>query len=151
MLFQRGFVCMKTFKMISVSVISDNKEVPITIEDGIVINQENSSRSWILELFTDQKYENYFNELKMSNEVYDVKVIISYPENEPAHFEVVTYSVKKIGDHLSVLLKGTLKRVRRKYAESLLAELIEDGLTGADLLAKFENDMKTRPALKKNE
>ncbi|WP_277586759.1 YwpF family protein [Psychrobacillus antarcticus] len=142
---------MKTFKMISVSVISDNVEVPITIEDGIVINQENSSRSWVLELFTDQNYENYFTELKMSNEVYDVKVIISYPENEPAHFEVVTYSVKKIGDHLSVLLKGTLKRVRRKYAESLLAELIEDGLTGEDLLAKFENDMKMRPALKKNE
>ena len=92
--------------------------------------------------------KHYFNELKMSNKVYDVKVIISYPENEPAHFEVVTYSVKQIGDHLSVLLKGTLKRVRRKYAESLLAELIEDGLTGEELLSKFENDMKTRPALK---
>ncbi|MET0960701.1 MAG: YwpF family protein [Psychrobacillus psychrotolerans] len=139
---------MKTFKMISVSIISDHEEIPITIEDGIVINQENSSRSWILELFTDQKYEAYFNELKMSNKVYVVKVIISYPENEPAHFEVVTYSVKQIGDHLSVLLRGTLKRVRRKYAESLLAELIEDGLTGEDLLSKFESDMKTRPALK---
>ena len=142
---------MKTFKMISVSVISDNEEVPITIEDGIVINQENSSRSWILELFTDQKYEDYFNKLKVSNELYDVKVIISYPENEPAHFEVATYSVKQIGDHLSVLLRGTLKRVRRKYAESLLAKLIEDGLTGEDLLVKFENDMKTRPSLKKDQ
>ena len=141
---------MKTFKMISIKIISDNKEVPITIEDGIVINQENSSRSWILELFTDQKYETYFNELKEANNVYDVKVIISYPENEPAHFEVVTYSVKQIGDHLSVLLKGTLKRARRKYAESLLAELIEDGLTGEELLVKFENDMKTRPALRKD-
>ena len=137
--------------MISVSIISDNEEVPITIEDGIVINQENSSRSWILELFTDQKYENYFNELKTSNKVYDVKVIISYPENEPAHFEVVTYSVKQIGNHLSVLLRGTLKRVRRKYAESLLAQLIEDGLIGEELLSKFENDMKIRPALKKDQ
>lgn len=136
--------------MISLSIVSDHEEVPITIEDGIVINQENSSRSWVLELFTDQKYENYFNELKMSNDVYDVKVIISYPENEPAHFEVVTYSVKKIGDHLSVLLRGTLKRVRRKYAESLLAQLIEDGLIGEELLSKFENDMKIRPALKKD-
>lgn len=142
---------MKTFKMISISIISDHEEVPIAIEDGIVINQENSSRSWILELFTDQKNENYFNELKMSNEVYDVKVIISYPENEPAHFEVATYSVKQIGNHLSVLLKGTLKRVRRKYAESLLAELIKDGLTGEELLSKFENDMKIRPALKKDQ
>lgn len=142
---------MKTFKMISASIVSEQEEKPITIEDGIVINQENSSRSWILELFTDQKYETYFNELKKSNDVYDVKVIISYPENEPAHFEVVTYSVKQIGDHLSVLLKGTLKRARRKYAESLLQELIEDGLTGEELLAKFESDMKTRPALRKDQ
>ena len=141
---------MKTFKMISVSLIRNNEELPILLEDGIVINQENTSRSWILELFIDQKHENFFNELKASNELFNAKVVISYPENEPAHFEVATYSVKKIGDHLSVLLRGTLKRVRRKYAESLLAELIEDGLIGEELLTQFEKDMKTRPSLKKD-
>ena len=139
---------MKTFKMISVSLIRNNEETPIFLEDGIVINQENTSRSWILELFIDQKYEEFFNGLKESNEIFVVKVVISYPENEPAHFEVATYSVKHIGDHLSVLLRGTLKRARRKYAESLLADLLEEGLSGEELLTKFENDMKTRPSLK---
>ncbi|MEK4484626.1 YwpF family protein [Psychrobacillus sp. FSL H8-0484] len=141
---------MKTFKMISVNLIRENEEVPIAIEDGIVINQENSSRSWILELFIDQKFEDFFNELKSTNELFRAKVVISYPENEPAHFEVATYSVKRIGNHLSVLLRGTLKRARRQYAESLLADLIEDGYTGEELLAKFEHDMKTRPSLKKD-
>ena len=141
---------MKTFKMISVSLIRNNEETPIFLEDGIVINQENTSRSWILELFIDQKYEEFFNELKESNEIFVVKVVISYPENEPAHFEVATYSVKRIGNHLSVLLRGTLKRARRKYAESLLADLLEEGLSGEELLAKFENDMKTRPSLKRD-
>lgn len=141
---------MKTFKMISVDLIRDNEEMPIALEDGIVINQENTSRSWILELFIDQKYETFFNELKASGELFNAKVIISYPENEPANFEVATYSVKQIGDHLSVLLRGTLKRARRQYAESLLADLIEDGLTGEELLAKFEHDMKTRPRLRKD-
>lgn len=141
---------MKTFKMISVSLIHDNEEMPITIEDGIVINQENTSRSWILELFIDQKYEDFFNELKEKNELFNAKVVISYPENEPAHFAVVTYSVKQIGEHLSVLLRGTLKRARGQYAETLLSDLIDDGFTGAELLAKFEHDMKTRPTLKKD-
>ncbi|WP_342600155.1 YwpF family protein [Psychrobacillus sp. FSL H8-0483] len=141
---------MKTFKMISVNLIRENEEVPIVLEDGIVINQENSSRSWILELFIDQKFEDFFNELKSTNELFRAKVVISYPENEPAHFEVATYSVKRIGKHLSVLLRGTLKRARRQYAESLLADLIEDGYTGQELLAKFEHDMKTRPSLKKD-
>ncbi|MFJ7970133.1 YwpF family protein [Psychrobacillus sp. NPDC096389] len=139
---------MKTFKMISVDLIRDSQEMPITLEDGIVINQENTSRSWILELFIDQKHEDFFNALKTSGELFHAKVVISYPENEPAHFEVVTYSVKQIGDNLSVLLRGTLKRARRKYAESLLADLIEEGLTGEALLTKFEHDMKTRPTLK---
>ncbi|WP_144511984.1 YwpF family protein [Bacillus sp. FJAT-22090] len=142
---------MKTFKMISVDLIRDNKQTPIALEDGIVINQENTSRSWILELFIDQKYEAFFTELKASGELFKAKVVISYPENEPAHFEVATYSVKQIGEHLSVLLRGTLQRARRQYAESLLADLIEDGLTGEELLAKFEHDMKTRPTLKRDQ
>ncbi|MDF2068131.1 YwpF family protein [Bacillus sp. Cr_A10] len=139
---------MKTFKMISIDIIHEDEVVPISLEDGIVINQENTSRSWILELFIDKKYENLFQEFQSTNEILNVQVIISYPENEPANFEVVTYSVKEIGQHISVLLKGTLKHVRRKYAESLLEELIQEGLTGEELLAKFEKYMKTRPKLK---
>ena len=142
---------MKTFKMMSIDLIRDQEICPISIEDGIVINQENSSRSWILELFIDKKYEELFNNFQATNEIIHAKVVISYPENEPAHFDVLTYSVKEIGEHISVLLKGTLKRVRKKYAESLLAELIEDGLSGEELLSKFEHDMKTRPSLKKEE
>lgn len=141
---------MKTFKMISIDIIREKDEYPIQLEDGIVINQENTSRSWILELFIDKKYEEQFLQLQSTNEIVNAKVVISYPENEPAHFEVATYSVKEIGQHISVLLKGTLKRVRRKYAESLLAELIEDGLSGEELLSRFEHDMKTRPTLKKD-
>lgn len=141
---------MKTFKMISIAIIKDNEVSPISVQDGIVINQENNSRSWILEIFVEQTHEEFFNKLRLSNEVVNAKVVISYPENEPAHFELAVYSLKKIGEHISVLLKGTLKRARRKYAESLLAELIEDGLSGEELLAKFEHDMKTRPSLKKD-
>ncbi|MEI4768878.1 YwpF family protein [Psychrobacillus sp. FJAT-51614] len=142
---------MKTFKMISIDLIREDEVVSIPLEDGIVINQENTSRSWILELFIDKKYENIFQELQSTNELLNVQVIISYPENEPANFEVVTYSVKEIGQHISVLLKGTLKHGRRKYAESLLSELIQEGLTGEELLAKFEKDMKIRPNLKKDQ
>ena len=81
----------------------------------------------------------------------DVQVVISYPGNEPAPFEVTIRKVKVIGDHTSVLMKGTLKRARRKYAETLLSELLEDGLEGQELLNRFETDMRTRPGLRKDE
>lgn len=58
--------------------------------------------------------------------------------------------VKKIGDHISVLMKGRLKRARSQYAEGLLEELISEGYEGSALLEKFESDMKNRPRLKKD-
>lgn len=140
---------MKTFKLISANIIRDNVEHIIPLIDGIIINQENITRSWILELFIDKQHHALFTDLQSTNEKILAKAVISYPDNEPAHFEVVVYSVKEIGEHISVLLRGNLNVVRRKYAESLLAQLIEDGLSGEELLFRFEHDMKARPSLKK--
>lgn len=142
---------MKTFKMLSVSVVEDDHLTEYPLIDGIIINQENSHRSWVLEMLMDMKYQETFKKMMETGNIYDVKVVISYPENEPAPFEVAVYGVKVIGDQISVLLKGTLKRARRKYAESLLAELLEDGLEGDDLLDRFEHDMRKRPVLRKDE
>lgn len=142
---------MKTFKMLSMGLVEGDNVIHFPLEDGIIINQENSYRSWVLEMLMDVAHEDKFKEMMDSGEIYDVKVVISYPENEPAKFEVGIYAVKRIGDYISVLMKGTLKRARRKYAETLLAELIEDGLEGGQLLERFEKDMRSRPILRKDE
>ncbi|WP_033540894.1 YwpF family protein [Planococcus sp. CAU13] len=142
---------MKTFKMLSVGLVENDDVINIPLEDGIIINQENSHRSWVLEMLVDLSHEEKFLGMKESGEINDVKVVISYPENEPATFEVGVYGVKRIGEHISVLMKGTLKRARRKYAETLLSELLEDGLEGDALLNRFESDMRSRPVLRKDE
>ncbi len=136
--------------MLSMTVVHNDEILPIPLVDGIIINQENSHRAWILEMYIDKNDSTFFEQFEESKEVIDVKVVISYPENEPATFEVVVYSIKKIGDYVSVLLKGTLKVVRRKYAEQLLSELISDGLSGDELVSRFEADMRSRPQLKKD-
>lgn len=141
---------MKTFKLLSFSLV-ENEEVEYPLIDGIIINQENSHRSWVLEMLMDHQHKDVFNRLQEIGDVVDVNVVISYPGNEPAPFEVAVYGVKPIGDHISVLMKGTLKRARRKYAETLLSELLEDGLTGDELLEQFESDMRTRPVLRTDE
>ena len=83
-------------------------------------------------------------------ELLEAKVVISYPENEPAAFRVAVEAVKPIGDNISVLLKGRLKRARAQYAEQLLEELIGEGLGGQELLHRFESDMRSRPRLKRD-
>lgn len=142
---------MKTFKMLSLGVEKDDVVTDYPLNDGIIINQENSHRTWVLEMLMDINYKETFEKMMNSGEIYDVKVVISYPGNEPATFEVAVYGVKEMDGQISVLLKGTLKRARRKYAETLLSELLEDGLEGEELLERFETDMRTRPGLRKDE
>lgn len=142
---------MKTFKMLSLGVEQEDQVTDYPVHDGIIINQENNERSWILEMLVALPHQETFETFQQTGEVMAVQVVISYPGNEPAPFEVVVHAVKVMGEHVSVLMKGTLKRARRKYAESLLSELLEDGFEGQELLERFETDMRTRPGLRKDE
>lgn len=145
-----GVAVLKSFKMIAIGVLIDDKIQDFPLIDGIIINQENSHRMWILELFIDREHQELFEGWKETNQLVEARVIISYPENEPAGFLVAVDAVEQIGDHISVLLKGRLKRARTQYAEHLLEELITEGLGGEELLKRFESDMRERPRLKKD-
>jgi len=141
---------MKTFKMLSIGILHEENVKDFPLIDGIIINQENSHRMWILEMFIDKGNQPIFEKWMADEELLEAKVVISYPENEPAAFRVAVKGVKLIGENVSVLMKGRLKRVRAQYAEQLLEELIGEGMGGADLLKRFESDMRSRPRLKKD-
>lgn len=142
---------MKTFKMLAFDILlhDEIKEIPLT--DGIIINQENSHQMWILELFTADTYYDFFQHYVVSGEVLEARAIISLPDNEPAPFAVVVHSITKVGDKISVLIKGRLKAQRKKYAELLLAQLLEEGLSNEELLDAFDQGMRNRPSLKKSD
>lgn len=137
--------------MLSVGITNGDGVQDFPLIDGIIINQENSHRLWVLEMFIDQAYQSTFEKWMADKELLNAKVVISYPENDPAPFSVAVEAVKQIGTHISVLLKGRLKRARSQYAEQLLEELIEEGLEGSDLLRRFESDMRSRPRLKRDQ
>lgn len=136
--------------MLSVGILNDDQMQDFPLIDGIIINQENSHRMWILEMFIHEKYKAPFEQWLAEEKLLDAKVVISYPENEPAAFLVAVESITQIGENISVLLKGRLKRARSQYAEQLLEELIQEGLEGEALLRRFEADMRSRPRLKKD-
>lgn len=136
--------------MLSVGIVNGDGVQNFPLIDGIIINQENSHRLWVLEMFIDQAYQSTFEKWMADEVLLDAKVVISYPENDPAPFSVAVEAVKQIGSNISVLLKGRLKRARSQYAEQLLEELIGEGLAGTDLLRRFESDMRSRPRLKRD-
>ncbi|MFF5993882.1 YwpF family protein [Lysinibacillus sp. KU-BSD001] len=139
---------MKTFKMISFDLLLADHTQQIPLIDGIIINQENSHHSWILELYIPNNFNEVFEPLLASGDVFEARAVISFPDNEPAPFTLVVSKIKHIGDHISVLLKGTLKAQRKRYAEQLLQELLVEGLSNDQLLDRFKQGMKERPKLK---
>lgn len=142
---------MKTFKMLSFDLINEDGGLNIPIIDGIVINQENSRKSWILELFLSKNQQSIFENLKVANDVFEVHVIISFPDNEPAPFKVMVSDVREIGnDKITVLLKGTIKARRSKYAEALLKTLLTENLSSEELMERFKKGMRERPRLKES-
>lgn len=140
---------MKTFKMLEFEYIADTERQPIPLIDGILINQENSHKSWILELYITTTYRPLFEELLEKNTVFEAQVVISFPDNDPARFTLVVSKIQDIHGKVSVLCRGTLKAQRKRYAEGLLQQLLAEGVSNEELLARFAQGMRERPALKK--
>ncbi|MGG7619516.1 YwpF-like family protein [Bacillus coreaensis] len=137
---------MKTFKLISLQIIDDSEALDITLHDGLIINKEDERNRWLIEAYVGANYHDFFTKLLQSEKETPAQVVISKKENDPASFTTRVLSVKKIDGRLSVLFEGFLKR-SKNYAELLLSDLIDKGLSGEELLREFREKMMTKPKL----
>lgn len=141
---------LKTFKMLTLERYTEDGFISYPLVDGIIINQENSHHTWVLEMYVDRHLAADFEPFVRTEEIIEVRAIISYPDNEPAAFRVVVEGIKELGEQVSILMKGTIKTHRRQYAELLLEKLVEkDGLSGNELIERFRSDMISRPRITK--
>lgn len=129
---------MKTFKMLSFSLMTPEGNQNLPLQDGLVINQENSFQTWILELFLSNEYKPLFEKLLANGDVFDANVIISFPDNDPAKFTLVVDLIKDINDNISVLLKGKIvNSIRNSKAKTLLDEIAKLGLSEEEIIAEL--------------
>lgn len=130
---------MKTFKMMTFSLLQPDGYTDFPIIDGLVINQENSFQTWVLEMFISNEYEQFFESLLESGDVIEANVIISFPDNEPAKFSLVVVAVQEIDEKISVLLKGKIiSSTRKNKMNSLFDELARLGLSEDEILAELK-------------
>jgi hypothetical protein len=143
---------MKSFKLISLQIVTENLNlIDIALTDGLIINKENDARSWLLEAFVEQKH---FKELEPSlpdidGEVY-IQAVITKKDNEPALFQTVLRTIRKVGTHYSLLFVGHIQKTRSKYAELLLEDLVQKGLVGDELIKEFKQKIRSKPKLATN-
>ena len=136
---------LKTFKLISVQVLLEDKIIPIDLVDGLIINKEDENSKWLLEIYTTHEYIELFKKEKQQKGRLLVHAVITKKENDPAPFEVEILSIQIFNNTASILLEGNLKRDRIDYAELLLDYLLREGLTGEQLSAKFRELMQSKP------
>ena len=143
---------MKSFKLISLQIVTENLNlIDIALTDGLIINKENDARSWLLEAFVEEKH---FKELEPSlpdidGEVY-IQAVITKKDNEPALFQTVLRTIRKVGNHYSLLFVGHIQKTRSKYAELLLEDLVQKGLSGDELIKEFKEKIRSKPKLATN-
>ena len=110
---------MKTFKAVRFQIVSENGGVTeYELEDGVIINKEGSGTGWLLEIVISNEHYHTFKE---------------YKDNEKT---------------MSIVFECHIYTLRQVYAESLLEELVNDGLTGEELKKTFNRMMQSKPKLK---
>lgn len=134
---------MKTFKIVALQVIDNQQKINIPLSDGLVINKENNREEWIVEAYISKDYAQVFEKMKNEN-AFEIRVIITHHENDPAPFNVHIYSIKYLKEHISVLFEGTLIERRKDFSELLLSDLMKEGFTGDELLKEFKRRLKEK-------
>ena len=139
---------MKTFKLISLQFVDNDKIMDIELADGLIINKEDEDNTWLVEVFTNSTYQNFFEQAYQNQQEFIIRVVITKKDNDYVSFHIKVCSVKKFENNISIMLAGTLKRnSRRNYAESLLKDLLDKGLNGDELFNEFKENMKNKPYL----
>lgn len=139
---------MKTFRLISLEIVEDNSLKHIELVDGLIINKEDDQNTWLIEVYTTPTNFEFFEKALQSQQEFIVRAVISKKDNDPVSFHIKARSVRKLETNISIMLQGTLKRTSRKnYAELLLKDLMDKGLSGDTLLNEFKDKLKNKPYL----
>ena len=138
---------MKTFKLVSLQVVEEDQLVNIELIDGLIISQENNESLWMIDAFFDKSYYDYFKKLADLEKDLLVQVVITKKANSPAAFQTKIVTLKLLESHVSLLLQGTLKKTNNDYAVIVLEKLIDQNLSGNELLEEFKKIMRNKPSL----
>ncbi|MDT0711655.1 YwpF-like family protein [Mammaliicoccus sciuri] len=139
---------MKTFKAVRFQIVDDEQITEYELLDGIIINKENSGTGWLLEtLISDIHYEQ-MKEYHDNQTLLDTRVVITRPSNDPALFDATIKYIEQLEDKISVVFECHIYTLRQVYAERLLEQLIDEGLSGDELKTSFNRLMQSKPKLK---
>lgn len=129
----------------------DKQLVDVELVDGLIINKENTNKTWIVEALVEgNHYDALKSDLPDENKEVHIQAVITKQENDPAIFKAILKTKKLVDGHFSLLFVGTLQNTRSNYAELLLEDLIKKGFTGDQLLKEFKEKIRSKRKIATN-
>lgn len=138
---------MKSFRLISMQIADEDNLTDIEFTEGLIINKEDDSGTWLIEVFVEDRFIPYFENACADQSDIIVQVVITKKDNDPAAFKSKVCSVSRVNGYASILLKGHLTKIQNDYPAMLLEYLLNQGLTGDELLSEFKEKITTRPRI----
>lgn len=142
---------MKTFKAVRFQIVEGEATKEYTLYDGVIINKENSGTGWLLEILIDDIHKEEMERYQAEEIVLDTRVVITRTSNDPALFEATIKNIRQLTDKISVIFECHIYTPRQAYAEQLLEQLVEDGMSGSELITVFNRMMVSKPKLREKE
>ncbi|MCE4988396.1 hypothetical protein BUZ31_06310 [Staphylococcus haemolyticus] len=140
---------MKTFKAVRFQIVNENGGITeFELEDGVIINKENSGTGWLLEVVISNAHYETMKKYYDDQTLLDIRVVITRPSNDPALFDATIKSISEFETTMSIVFDCHIYTLRQVYAESLLEQLIDEGLSGEELKITFNRMMQSKPKLK---
>lgn len=140
---------MKTFKAVRFQIVSEQGGLTeFELEDGVIINKENRGTGWLLEIVISDAHYEVMKQYQDEGRLLDIRVVITRPSNDPALFDATIQCITKLEKTISVVFECHIYTLRQVYAESLLEQLVDEGLSGEELKKTFNRMMKSKPKLK---
>ncbi|WP_281198911.1 YwpF-like family protein [Staphylococcus schleiferi] len=140
---------MKTFKAVRFQIVSENSTVTeYELIDGVIINKENSGTGWLLEIVISDVHQEQMEQYMAEEKLLDIRVVITRPSNDPALFDATIKHITPLKESISIVFECHIYTLRQVYAESLLEQLVNEGLEGDELITTFNRMMQSKPRLK---
>ena len=139
---------MKTFKLVALSFVDGEEIETLPLEDGLIMNKEFGGENWLIEAYLPVEKFSMFQGYEGTNTSIHLQATISKPTNEPANFQATVKSISKLNKHISVLFEAQLFRRTNNFHEKVLKSLVDEGLTGDELVVQFREKVQEKPTLK---
>jgi len=143
---------MKTFRLVGLTIEMQGDDgsrlEEVVLSDGLIINKEDGENHWMIETLLKKEQLETFELLSQQKNELPLYVTISKKTNKPAEIKAMIKSIMVLEENISVLFEGRMLARKSKHEpEKLLADLIDKGLNGENLVQAFKQKLNEQREL----